>query len=573
MGWLAVLKIINGSFEQGFDINLQTFEDNRHLLADKDARLPANPEIEDLYRSWYEVFRDLRGRYQNPRQRQSDTDNIWQFESLPTHRSTDEGASACRLFFERLEERMRDWLQNSSRGWREIRETLVVLLANTPDEVRVIIKTDNRTLWKLPWHVWDLIERNPNVEIAFSPLGTETPEVTQTNYNNQVRILAVLGDSDDIDIEQDEYEIKRLRDTDPKFLLQPSPQEIIQKLHREEGWDIFFFAGHSETQGERGRIYINESQYLEIRNFRHALQEAVRRGLKLAIFNSCDGLGLAQLLLTSSHIPVVIVMRESVPDQVAQLFLRVFLQNFANGQSLYTSVRQARIRLEEFQEIPGATWLPVIFQNPYAVPPTWEEMRDKINRPVSQFSPINSTQHTRSRWRTWLLVAIVAAVLAITLLPQILPSPLRDVDLQDGDVISLLCLGHEGGPSFLDGVTTDGDVTLVDSIPNHRGTKWKLDVIDWSKGVIKLENQGVNKGRYLARIGDKNVELVASLPHQHSGTAWRIDVNEQGTIGLENFEPKQSSGWLNCFTHKLDVNVASHRDWPNTGTKWKVIKW
>lgn len=374
---LAVLKIISGDFERGFDINLQTFENNK-LLADINARLPDNPEIEDLYRSWLEGFRDLKGRYQNSRQRQSNTDDMWQFEPLPTHRSTDEGASACRLFFERLEERMRDWLQNSSEpGWREIREKLVALLTNTADEVQVIIKTDNGTLWKLPWHVWDLIETNPDVEIAFSPLVTEAPGVTKINHNNQVTILAVLGNSDDIDIKQDEDEIRRLRDTEPEFLLQPSPQEIIQKLHRKEGWDIFFFAGHSETEGERGRIYINESQYLEIRNFRYALQEAVRRGLKLAIFNSCDGLGLAQLLLTDSHIPVVIVMRESVPDQVAQLFLRVFLREFADGQPLYISFRQARRRLEEFQEIPGATGLPVIFQNSYTETPTWKGLRDK----------------------------------------------------------------------------------------------------------------------------------------------------------------------------------------------------
>lgn len=570
MDWLAVLKIVSGNFDQGFDINLQTFKDNRYLLVDKDARLPANPELKDLYERWYKLFHGLRGRYQT-------RNNNWQFESLPTHRSISEGSSACRFFFESLEERMRDWLANSlEQGWREIRESMVTLLGNTDDEVRVIIKTNNSALWKLPWHIWDLIERKPNVEIAFSPLGTEIPGVTQTACSNKVRILAVLGNSDDIDIKQDEEEIQNLRDTSLTPLLQPSPQEIIQQLHSEEGWDIFFFAGHSETEGERGRIYINESQFLEIRNFRHALQEAVRRGLKLAIFNSCNGLGLAQQLLTSSHIPAVIVMRESVPDRVAQLFLREFLRGFANGQSLYTSVRQAREKLEEFQEIPGATWLPVIFQNSYTVPPTWQEMRGEFI-PV----PRPSTQRTRHRWRTWLLSAIsaaVAAVLAIALLQQILPSPLRDVNLQDGDVISLLCLGHIEGPIFLDGVTTNRDVKLASSpAGQNTGTYWKVDVIDWSKGVIRLENDGNTKGKYLARVGEKNVGLVDNFANQNESTVWKIavqyDSNSQGnTISLENFRLKES-GWLNCVTSNREVEIADNTKPPNTGTRWKVFKW
>ncbi len=67
-------------------------------------------------------------------------------------------------------------------------------------------------------------------------------------------------------------------------------------------------------------------------------------------------------------------MQEIVPDQVAQSFLKEFLQEYATGQPLYTAVRHAQERLEEFTELPGATWLPMIYQNPSEVPPTWKDL-------------------------------------------------------------------------------------------------------------------------------------------------------------------------------------------------------
>ena len=89
--------------------------------------------------------------------------------------------------------------------------------------------------------------------------------------------------------------------------------------------------------------------------------------MKLAIFNSCDGLGLARNL-ADLRIPYTIVMREPIPDIVAQHFLEYFLTVFASGESLYTSVQQARVRLQEELEsqYPCASWIPVIFQNPAA---------------------------------------------------------------------------------------------------------------------------------------------------------------------------------------------------------------
>ena len=131
---------------------------------------------------------------------------------------------------------------------------------------------------------------------------------------------------------------------------------------------------------------------MTIEQLTEALSAAIDNGLKLAIFNSCDGLGLATSLGTL-NIPQVIVMREPVPNRVAEAFLKYFLEAFAlERKSLYVSVRQAHSKLQGLEnDCPGASWLPVICQNPAVDVVTWDDLiglgtkkqqRERISTPV-----------------------------------------------------------------------------------------------------------------------------------------------------------------------------------------------
>jgi hypothetical protein len=144
-----------------------------------------------------------------------------------------------------------------------------------------------------------------------------------------------------------------------------------------QSWDILFFAGHSCTQSETeeiGYFHINQTDTLTIAELKNALTKAISQGLHLAIFNSCDGLGIANNL-ADLHIPQMIVMREPVPDQVAQEFLKNFLTEFSNGKPLYQSVREARYKLQGLEDkFPCATLLPVICQNPAEIPLAWHSV-------------------------------------------------------------------------------------------------------------------------------------------------------------------------------------------------------
>jgi CHASE2 domain-containing sensor protein len=400
MSRIAILKIGQGSFTQGFPITLQLREENGPTIAELEAHLPPNLEIESLYLIWQQSFRSLAILDRAPT-----LENTWEIEpNFVTHRSTREDVEVCRQFAQALEANMQAWLRSGQIGsWQKIRERLARELASYPQQTRVVIQAHSMQLWKLPWQTWDLLNDFPQVGIGYSlpefdrQVRSDRPRLGAKS----VRILAVLGEADQLDLQPDETAIAQLDKTDAVFLHQPTAQELIRHLRDPRGWDIFFFAGHSRTEEQTGRIYVNDRESLTVDQFRNALQESIRKGLQIAIFNSCDGLGFAQHL-ANLNIPVVICMQERVPDPVAQSFLKEFLLEYAQGQTLHTAVRRSQERLEEFQDLPGAPWLPMIYQNLAEVPPTWQVLRGlAINRSKARRSLV------QVGWRSVAVISVV----------------------------------------------------------------------------------------------------------------------------------------------------------------------
>ncbi len=380
MGRVAILEIGHGDFQQGFEVSLEIKEDEGQSLAKLEGKLPANPDIENLYKSWQQSFYRLTGIYRH---------DGWEIdETIAPNIASSDLVPDCWQKVQSLEANMRSWLQPSADiNWQKIRERLAQELARNSQEIRLIIKARNEEIWKLPWHVWDLLSDYPDVGISYSTNEHYQPRSIPTTHN-KVRILAVFGDSKNIDLTEDLRAINNLKNTELVCLQQPHSRELIQKLRSRKGWDIFFFAGHSQTKINVGRIYLNERESLTIDRFKNALTEAISKGLKIAIFNSCDGLGLARRL-ADLRIPIVIVMQEIVPDPVAQSFLQEFLTEYNFGRPLYTAVRRAQARLEEFTSYPGATWLPLIFQNPTVIPPRW--IRDRRKKPCQWYRVVLSS--------------------------------------------------------------------------------------------------------------------------------------------------------------------------------------
>ncbi|MUG97795.1 CHASE2 domain-containing protein [Scytonema sp. UIC 10036] len=373
MGRVAVLKIGRGNFHQGFEVSLELREDGGSPLGEIEGRLKANTDIEGLYLLWQQSFRNLTAIARAPG---------WEIEeSLATNRATSEIADDCWQRMRQVEANLNQWLQPSGElGWQKIRERLNKELASQADTIRLAIKAKDPILWKLPWHTWDLLSHYPNVGVSYSPVEYESWEIAKhQTQSDRVRLLAIFGDNRHLDLEADRKVIANLNGAQTVFCHQPQARDLIAQLRDPKGWDIFFFAGHSQTVEQRGRISLSARESIETDQFKHALKEAIQRGLKIAIFNSCEGLGLAQQL-ADLHVPIIIVMQEIVPDKVAQSFLKEFLREYAAGQPLYIAVRRAQERLEEFTDLPGATWLPMIYQNPSEVLPTWKDLRAMTKR-------------------------------------------------------------------------------------------------------------------------------------------------------------------------------------------------
>lgn len=363
MGKLVVFKLGDGNFEQGFSVTLQIGEDGDRPSTEITGKLPPAPEIPQHYSCWQSAYRrlGLRSRLE------ADAVQVTNICIIQD----------CSHAVEVLCNSFNTWLHSES--FRCIRERLLEKLMPS-EEVRVIVQAEDIRVQRLPWHLCDLFERYPHAEIALSAPAYES--VKQVSLpRNRVKILAILGNSDGIDTQGDRALLEQLPGAAIKFLVEPQRQELTNQLWG-QGWDILFFAGHSTSgaNGETGRIYINQTDSLTISDLKYALQTAGEHGLRLAIFNSCDGLGLARDL-ASLQIPQIVVMREPVPDRVAHQFLKYFLKAFAGGKPFYLAVREARERLQSLEDqFPCATWLPIIYQNLAEVPPTWQALCSGVER-------------------------------------------------------------------------------------------------------------------------------------------------------------------------------------------------
>ncbi len=382
---LVVLKL-DGDLVEGVRATLEIGSEKSRAVMEVRGSLTANPALVTHYEDWQSIYRSL-----------DDFRIIPIGITLGGERS--ERLNNCRLLEAQLSQQMNEWLDCNS--FRPLKEKLLKQLT-LDDTVRVLIKTDDSWLRRLPWHLWDFFENYSRAEVALSALEYEILPLSKSlTSKGLVKILAILGNSEGISLETDRELLEQLPDAQTTFLVEPKRCQLNDELWQQE-WDILFFAGHSSSQsdGKTGYVFINETDKLTIDELKYALKQAVRGGLQLAIFNSCDGLGLAYQL-ENLHIPQIIVMREPVPDKVAHEFLKNFLTNFSGGMPLYQAVRESREKLQGLEdEYPCAIWLPVICQHPAAVPPTWSELVNK-QLAVDNLHPDKLATHNQSLWRSF----------------------------------------------------------------------------------------------------------------------------------------------------------------------------
>ena len=388
---VKVVLNLEGNIDAGFRAALEII-DREIVIRRLNGSLSAAAPIFALYQDWRLTYRSLGRRFRIEEVEAASTVSIVELRPKTVQ----------------VREAFNQWL--TAAEFQQICAQLQVqleLASQNQQEVQILLRTDNAELRQLPWQLWDLVDNYENAEIAISSANYQP--IKRSNLEGKLRILVVLGNADGINVEADQALFNDLLDAPiVEILREPSRQEFSQMLW-EQSWDILFFAGHSRTDGQTGYIDLNKGDSLPLNELRKGLKQAIRNGLQLAIFNSCDGLGLVQELETLD-IPQMIVMREPVPDHIAQTFLRGFLQEFSGGKSLYASVKAARGKLEGLQDqFPGATWLPVIYQHPTTEPPTWKTFRKSLPLPAKQ----PRLRRSRSFWQTFLAVGLTSLAMTI----------------------------------------------------------------------------------------------------------------------------------------------------------------
>lgn len=366
MSKLIIISLEKGNLNDGFfPVTAQLWETNNSRPIKFTASLPPASNIAELYKRFQLIYQALYKRFVNR--------SGLEVESTGLNNVSEVDFSEVQ---KQLYEAINSWLNSDL--FRPIDQKLREKLA-LDEEFQVIIETSDYLLQRLPWHLWNFIEHYQLCEVAVSTPKYERVRPLAKQKTNKVRILAILGNSQGIDIQQDRNILEQLPNSSIRFLVEPSRRELDKWLWDEQGWDILFFAGHSNSQDDRGQIHINQTSSLTISELKNALSYAISRGLKIAIFNSCDGMGLARQLI-DLQINQIIVMREDIPDFIAQEFVKYFLGAFSEGQSFYLAVRYARSRLQGLEEeFPGASWLPVICQNIAEETLTWQELSGESN--------------------------------------------------------------------------------------------------------------------------------------------------------------------------------------------------
>jgi len=254
---LVVLEL-DGDLGEEIRVTLAIGPEGDRATVEVRGNLSPNLEMVVYYERWQSAYRSLENFRIAP-------------ISISIGGDHTEQLNNCRRLGEELSQQMNSWL--SCESFRSIKENLLKQLT-LDDAVRILIKTDDFWLRRLPWHLWDFFEDYFKAEVALSaPQYELLPKLNTATSKDKVKILAVLGNSKGISIKKDRELLEKLPDAETTFLVEPQRSQLNAQLW-EQDWDILFFAGHSSSleDGKTGNIYISETDKLTINELRYALK-------------------------------------------------------------------------------------------------------------------------------------------------------------------------------------------------------------------------------------------------------------------------------------------------------------
>ncbi len=272
-------------------------------------------------------------------------------------------ADAVRDFSAGVRRALAAWLEQN--GCTRIRQALL----EQPDlPVRLRIEGEaSGALERLPWEqllparsLWRL-----------QPLRRGATATQKTFRARRPRLLLVVGDEGGLRLDT---EVQRLES------LQSSRRVVLKVLRGRDctlsalrnalldgaGWDGLLFLGHSEADPNGGgRLHLGDGSWVGAAGLVHELGQAVEKGLRLALFNSCSGLDLARSSVEAG-VEWALCFREPVPCHAASLAFCALLSALEKGEELQSAVRSVRAALAAESKAVGAELLLSLVGSPLA---------------------------------------------------------------------------------------------------------------------------------------------------------------------------------------------------------------
>ncbi|WP_146028418.1 CHAT domain-containing protein [Cylindrospermopsis raciborskii] len=367
-----VLRVLNGNFSEGFTIEIMTDS----ATETQTIVIGQNTNIPNLYTTWQNILHSYTTR------------KISSIEVQDTHvNEWNEWRSAKKNLqreYERWLETQCQVISSSITSTGSISSSIRTLIGRISSQNRELVRIhlifsptpsqssqrDNDILRRLPWGPYfNSSIKSDNYDITFilSKKHPSRPIHTNLFSSKSPKILAIFGGHQGELASSQSNEGKKLREIwEPTgatvIVKNVTEQREFHELLINDSYDILFYSGHSSSQ-DGGTIQFEQETSI-IRDFKNDLKEAKKKGLKIALFNSCDGLKIADFLTEEVGIPAVIVMKEPVPDEFAREFFERFLCRFVKENNcLSIAVDRAKndILYREDKDFPGATWLPIIF--------------------------------------------------------------------------------------------------------------------------------------------------------------------------------------------------------------------
>jgi CHASE2 domain-containing sensor protein len=281
------------------------------------------------------------------------------------------------------------------------------------DAIDVCLTCEPLELARFPWEAWEIGTEfgvSRDIRMARTPANLRETAVPRKS-RGKLQVLAILGDDTGLNFQADRQALKSLEKVAQIEFVgwqagrdsQHLKEEIAAAIADAHGWDILFFAGHSnETALTGGELTIAPGVSILIQEIAPQLMQARDLGLQFAIFNSCNGLSIANSLIDLG-LSQVAIMREPIHNRVAQEFLLQFMQHLTDGQDAHESMIAACqfLKGERSLTYPSANLIPSLFHHPEAKP--FQIQRPGIQQWLMPWLP--------SRKQAWALAAM--SVLAI----------------------------------------------------------------------------------------------------------------------------------------------------------------